>query len=84
MGRRQSSSAIRAVGIGKTLTENLYGRKLYAQARFTLEPAEIATPQRQASAMQVDRWNPELRRWLDQASRETGFDRNLLFLHRFA
>ena len=24
--------------------------------------------------MQVDRWNPELRRWLDQASRQAGFD----------
>ncbi len=42
--------------------------------RFTLELAEIDTPLRQAIAMQVDRWNPQLRRWLDEASRASGFD----------
>jgi epoxyqueuosine reductase len=42
--------------------------------RFTLEPAEIVTPLRQTSGMQVDGWSPKLRRWLEDASREAGFD----------
>jgi len=48
--------------------------------RFTLEPAQgplrkegQPTPRRPMSANRSNRWNPELRRWLDEASRSAGF-----------